>query len=308
MLRYLRKRAISSIIPLFFVVFGVFVLVRLTGDPAFLYLAPNATQADRAAFDARNGFDKPILTQFWHYLDNVVHLNFGRSILTGQSAVSEVFRALPYTLQLAGLTLIVVLTLSIIFGCYAAYRPNSVSDRVLSFIVVATGSIPDFWFALMAIIIFSLKLEWLPTSGSSPASAWVLPVATLFVRPFSVLVQIIRNSMITALASPYVKVARSKGASELRIVLGHALRNAAPPALTVAGDLAIGLMNGVVVVETIFGWPGIGNLMITAIEQRDFVVVQTAVVVIAIMIFALNMLIDLGYGLLDPRVRRVGSL
>ncbi|WP_030106246.1 ABC transporter permease, partial [Actinoalloteichus caeruleus] len=133
---------------------------------------------------------------------------------------------------------------------------------------------------------------------------WILPIATLLIRPFGVLVQVVRGAMVTALAAPYTKVARSKGASEKRVVFGHALRNAAMPALTVAGDLTIGLVNGAVVVETIFGWPGIGKLMIDSILQRDFAVLQAAVLITALTIFALNILIDVCYALLDSRVRQ----
>ncbi|MEU7745010.1 ABC transporter permease [Nonomuraea sp. NPDC049158] len=304
MLTFLRRRVVSSAIPLVVVVLGVFYLARLTGDPANLYLPLSATAEMRAEFAARHGFDQPLLVQFGDYLAQVVRLDFGESLRTAEPAANAVLRAFPATLQLAGATMILAILGAVVVGSWAAYRPNSLADRVASFTSTTAASMPDFWFAIMGVLVFSVALGWLPTSGTESMSAWVLPVLTLLIRPFGVLVQVVRGAMVTALSAPYIKVARSKGASELRVVFGHALRNAAPPALTVAGDLAVGLVNGAVVVETIFGWPGIGKLMITSILQRDFAVLQAAVLVTAITIFALNIVIDACYALLDSRVRQ----
>ncbi|SEG92047.1 peptide/nickel transport system permease protein [Nonomuraea solani] len=304
MLTFLRRRIVSSAIPLVVVILGVFYLARLTGDPANLYLPLSATPEMRAEFAARHGFDQPLLVQFGDYLSQVIQLNFGESLRTAEPAADAVLRAFPATLQLAGATMILAILGAIVVGSWAAYRPNSVADRVASFTSTTAASMPDFWFAIMGVLVFAVALGWLPTSGTEGAAAWVLPVVTLLIRPFGVLVQVVRGAMVTALSAPYIKVARSKGAGELRVVFGHALRNAAPPALTVAGDLAVGLVNGAVVVETIFGWPGIGKLMITSILQRDFAVLQAAVLVTAITIFALNIIIDACYALLDSRVRQ----
>ncbi|AXE90862.1 ABC transporter permease [Streptomyces sp. Go-475] len=304
MLTLLRRRAVSSVIPLLFVVLGVFFLARLTGDPANLYLPLSATPEMRAEFAARNGLDDPLITQFGDYLAQVAHLDFGESLRTAQPAGEAVLRAFPATLQLAGWTMLPALAGAVLIGSLAAYRPNSATDRIATFLSSTAASVPDFWIAIMGVLVFAVTLGWLPTSGTSGAAAWVLPVATLLIRPFGVLVQVVRGAMVSALSAPYVKVARGKGASEVRVVFGHALRNAAAPALTVAGDLAVGLVNGAVVVETIFGWPGIGKLMIDSVLQRDFAVLQAAVLVTALAIFALNILVDLCHALLDPRVRQ----
>jgi peptide/nickel transport system permease protein len=168
---------------------------------------------------------------------------------------------------------------------------------------MTAASIPDFWFAITGVWIFAVVLGVLPTSGTGGAVAWVLPIATLLIRPLGVLTQVVRGAMVSALSAPYVRLARSKGAGDLRVVTHHALRNAAAPALTVAGDLTVGLVNGAVVVEAIFGWPGIGKLMIDAILQRDFAVLQAAVLLTAVSIFVLNIVIDACYALLDARVR-----
>jgi peptide/nickel transport system permease protein len=301
----LRRRILSSAVPLLVVVFGVFFLARLTGDPANLYLPLSATPQMRADFAAQHGFDQPLLWQFADYLKQLAHLDLGTSLRTTEPAADAVLRAFPATLQLAGVTMLVAVSGAVVVGSLAAYRPNSAADRIASFLSAMAASMPDFWFAIMGVLLFAVTLEWLPTSGTAAgAASWVLPVVTLLIRPFGVLVQVVRASMVSALSAPYVKVARSKGADEKRVVFRHALRNAGAPALTVAGDLAVGLVNGAVVVETIFGWPGIGKLMIDSILQRDFALLQAAVLVTALAIFTLNILIDIGYALLDARVRQ----
>ncbi len=305
MLIYLRKRIVSSALPLVVVIVGVFALARMTGNPASLYLPLNATQQMRDAFTERNGLDQPLLVQMADYFGGVLRLDFGQSLRTGQDAAAMALRAFPATLQLAATTMVLAILLALVVGCWAALKPNGLADRISSFISMAAASIPDFWLAIVGIWVFAITLGWLPTSGVSGAGAWVLPIATLLLRPFGVLVQIVRGSMVSALSEPYIKLARSRGAGELRVVTHHALRNAAAPALTVAGDLTVGLVNGAVVVETIFGWPGIGKLMIDSILQRDFAVLQAAVLLTAVAIFALNILIDMGYALLDARVRPV---
>lgn len=305
MITFLRRRIVSSAIPLVFVVLGVFVLARLTGDPVNLYLPLSATAEQRAEFAAAHGFDQPILAQLWDYLGQVVRLDFGESLRTGQSAGEMVLTAFPATLQLAAVTMLIATAGAVLIGSLAAYRPNSLADRTSSFLSMTAASIPDFWFAIMGVLVFGVSLGLLPTSGvDGGVEVWILPIATLLIRPFGVLVQVVRGAMVGALSAPYVKVARSKGASEKRVVFGHALRNATMPAMTVAGDLTIGLVNGAVVVETIFGWPGIGKLMIDSILQRDFAVLQAAVLLTAVTIFVLNIVIDICYALVDARVRQ----
>lgn len=300
---FLRKRILSSALPLVVVILGVFVLARLTGNPASLYLPLNATQQMRDDFSARNGFDDPLLVQMGDYFAGVFRLDFGTSLRTGEPAAVMALRAFPATLQLAGVTMALAVLLAVLVGSWAALKPNGVADRISSFVSMAAASVPDFWLAILGIWIFAITLGWVPTSGVASGAAWFLPIATLLLRPFGVLVQIVRGAMVSALSEPYIKLARAKGASEARVVGRHALRNAAAPALTVAGDLAVGLVNGAVVVESIFGWPGIGKLMIDSILQRDFAVLQAAVLLTAVTIFALNIVIDIGYALLDARVR-----
>ena len=308
MFPFLRRRVLTSLVPLLFVLLGVFVLARLTGSPASLYLPESATPAQREAFAERNGLDDPIWQQFLDYVNGVLHLDFGTSLRTGESAAEMALRAFPATLQLATVTMLIAVVMAVVIGSWAAYRPNSIADRFASLLSMTAASLPDFWIAIMGIWIFAVTLGWLPTSGTDAgALSWVLPIATLAIRPVGVLTQVVRGAMVSALSAPYVRLARSKGATDVRVVSHHALRNAAAPGLTVAGDLAVGLINGAVVVETIFGWPGIGKLMIDSIIGRDFAVLQACVLLTALAIFALNILIDVGYALLDARVRETAK-
>lgn len=308
MLRFLRRRSFTSVLPLVVVLLGVFVLARLTGDPSALYLPESATPTQRAEFAAANGFDDPIYVQMLDYLKGVVQLDLGQSLRTGEDAGTMALRAFPATLQLAGATMLIAIVLAIVIGSWAAYRPNSIGDRIASTLSMIAASVPDFWLAIMGVWIFAVVLGVLPTSGVDYGMAsWVLPVAVLVVRPLGVLTQVVRGAMVSALSAPYVRLARSKGASDTRVVTHHALRNAAAPALTVAGDLTVGLVNGAVVVETIFGWPGIGKLMIDSIVGRDFAALQAAVLLTAVAIFVLNIVIDIGYALLDSRVRETAT-
>lgn len=305
MIPFLRKRVLSSAVPLACVVLGVFLLARMTGNPVDLYLPLSATPEQRAEFSAAQGFDLSIPAQLWNYLVDAVQFDFGTSLRTGQPAASMATEAFPVTLQLAGVTMLLAITGALVVGSLAAYRPNSLIDRIASLLSMTAASIPDFWFAIMGVLVFGVSLGLLPTSGTiGGPEIWILPVATLLIRPFGVLVQVVRGSMVTALSAPYVKVARSKGATPWRVIFGHALRNAVTPVLTVAGDLTVGLVNGAVIVETIFGWPGIGKLMIDSILQRDFAVLQAAVLLTAVTIFALNILVDVCHALTDPRVRQ----
>ncbi|HEX5934179.1 MAG TPA: ABC transporter permease, partial [Pseudorhizobium sp.] len=195
------------------------------------------------------------------------------------------------------------IVLAIVVGALAAARPGSVFDRTAGLVSLAGASTPDFWIGIVGILVFAVGFGLLPTSGTGTALHWIMPIVVLMLRPFGLLVQVVRGTMISALASPYIKTAHAKGMKRRKIIFGHALRNSLLPVITVAGDLTTGLINGAVVVETIFGWPGIGKLMIDSIIQRDFAVVQSTILVTAVAIFIVNIAIDLLYVALDPRIR-----
>jgi peptide/nickel transport system permease protein len=303
MIPYLSRRAVHSAFALLGLLIAVFFLARLTGDPTDLFLPLDATLEERTEFRQKHGYDRPATEQFAHFVGDVMDGNLGFSLRKQRPAVELVFEAYPTTLKLAGVTLLIGISLAIVVGALAAYRPGGVFDRMGSTFALIGASAPDFWVAITAILLFSVNLNWLPTSGTGGLAFWVLPVTVLALRPFGLLVQVVRGSMLDALASAYVKTARAKGVSESKVVFVHALRNACLAVVTVAGDLAVGLINGAVIVETVFGWPGVGKLMIDAVIQRDFAVVQASIMVTAAAIFLMNVLIDLLYAALDPRIR-----
>lgn len=294
---------LHSIIAMACLIILVFFLSRLTGDPAMLYLPENATREAVRQFREQHGFNDPVFVQFLRYLGDLAQLNFGYSIRRDMPAMEAVTLAYPWTLRLVGVTVLLAMLVAMTLGPLAAYRPGSPFDRVASVLSLAAASTPDFWIAIIAILIFAVDLGWLPTSGVGGPQYWVLPVAVLMFKITGTTTQVVRGSMISTLASPYIKAARAKGMQERRIVFVHALRNSVISAITVAGDQIRGLINGAVIVETVFGWPGIGKLMIEAITQRDFAVLQAAVLATAAAIFLLNVLIDILYALLDPRIR-----
>jgi peptide/nickel transport system permease protein len=301
--RFSYRRSLYSCISLLVLVVLVFFLARLTGNPADLYLPVDAPQSVRADFSRLHGLDDPTLTQFGRYIVGLAHLDLGESLRQQRPALEIVFEAFPTTLGLAAAAMALVLTISITAGSLAAQRPNGMLDRFVSVVALAGASIPNFWLAIVSILVFAVTLHWLPTSGTGGPSYWILPVAVLAVRPCGIVAQVVRSAMIDALARPYIKTARAKGVKRRRIVFVHALRNAMLPVMTVAGDQAASMVNGAVVVEVIFGFPGIGRLMIDSIANREFVVVQAAVIVVAMAIFLMNMLMDVAYALLDPRIR-----
>jgi len=300
---FLARRSVHSAIALIGLVVAVFFLARLTGDPTNLFLPIDASLETRKEFAHKHGFDRPAIEQFWTFLGDVAHGDLGYSMRKQRPAMELVLEAYPTTLKLAGVTMVISFVLAVVVGAMAAYRPGGVFDRISSIGSLAGASAPDFWIAITGILIFSVSLRWLPTSGVGDFPYWIMPITVLALRPFGLLVQVVRASMLGALSSAYVKTARAKGVGERSVIFVHALRNACLSVVTVAGDLTVGLINGAVIVETVFGWPGVGKLMIDSVIQRDFPVVQAAIMVTATAIFLLNIVIDLVYVALDPRIR-----
>lgn len=300
---FLGKRAIASAISLVGLVIVVFFLSRLTGDPTDLYLPLDASPESKVQFREIHGLNDPLVVQFFSYMGDLIRLDFGDSIRRSEPAIDVVLRGFSWTLQLAMITMSLVIACSIVLGSLAAFHVGGMFDRAATFISLIGSSAPDFWIAIVAIVIFSVNLGWVPTSGTGTPWHWVLPISVLFIRPFGLILQIVRGSMITALSSAYVKTARAKGLKNRAIIFVHALRNALLPVITVIGDQAASLLNGAVVVESIFGFPGVGKLMIDSILQRDFTVVMAAIMVTAGAIFLMNLVIDILYSVLDPRIR-----
>lgn len=303
MRKFLTKRATASAVSLLVLIVMVFFLSRLTGDPTQLYLPLDASLEARENFRDLHGLNDPLLVQFGRYVGDLLTLDFGDSIRKSRPALEVVLEAFTWTLWLALITIVLVSAAAIIFGSLAAFRVGGAFDRVATFFSLIGASAPDFWIAIVAIVLFSVNLGWLPTSGTGTIWHWILPISVLFIRPFGLILQVVRGSMISALSSAYVKTARAKGVRPRPVIFVHALRNGMLPVITVIGDQAAGMLNGAVVVESIFGFPGIGKLMIDSILQRDFTVVLASIMVTAIAIFLMNILIDIAYAVLDPRIR-----
>ncbi len=300
---FIGKRAIASGVSLVVLIVIVFFLSRLTGDPTDLYLPLDATTEMRQQFREINGFNDPLIVQFGRYVTDLVQGNFGQSLRQARPAMDVVLEAFVWTFWLAVITMALVTVAAIIIGSLAAFRVGGVFDRIATFFSLIGAAAPDFWLAIVAIVIFAVKLHVLPTSGTGTVWHWVLPVGVLFIRPFGLILQVVRGSMISVLSSAYVKTARAKGVRSTAIIFVHGLRNAMLPVITVIGDQSAAILNGAVVVETVFGFPGIGKLMIDSILLRDFAVVLAVIMVSALAIFIMNLLIDLAYALLDPRIR-----
>ncbi|SNR61526.1 ABC transporter permease [Paracoccus sediminis] len=303
MTSFIGKRALASGISLIGLVILVFFLSRLTGDPTNLYLPLDASIEAREQFRDMNGFNDPLIVQFGRYVADLVRGDFGQSLQQARPAMEVVLQAFAWTLWLAVITMTCVTVAAIVIGSLAAFRVGGIFDRLATFFSLVGASAPDFWLAIVAIVIFAVNLQWLPTSGTGTPWHWVLPVAVLFIRPFGLILQVVRGSMISVLSSAYVKTARAKGVRTRPIIFVHGLRNAMLPVITVIGDQAAAILNGAVVIETIFGFPGIGKLMIDSILLRDFSVVLASIMVSALAIFIMNMLIDIAYAMLDPRIR-----
>lgn len=302
MLQFILRRALHSLIALVGLLIAVFVLTRLTGDPAALYLPEEASAEQRAAYAVQMGYSDPIYMQFFRYVEGLLHFDFGISMRQQRSAMVAVFEAVPTTLLLSTLALTITVVVAVVVGTLAASRPGGLFDRLATTLSLAGASAPDFWIAIVGILLFAVALGWLPTSGIGGPEYWVMPLIVVALRPTGLLTQVVRGTMISVLSSPYVKTAKAKGLGR-RAMLGHALRSSWLPIITVAGDMAVGMINGSIIAETVFGLNGMGKTLIDAILQRDFAVVQSAVLVIAIAIFILNIAIDILYGLVDPRIR-----
>ena len=303
MQRYVVSRLLQSLVSLVGLVVLVFFMIRLTGNPADLYLPDDVSAEARQRFIDLHDLDAPLHVQFANFVRDLLSLDLGTSIRQSRPAIEIVLEAYPVSLALAGISMGLALGLAILLGVWAAVRPTGVVDRTISVLSLAGASAPNFWVALTLISVFAVWLRLVPTSGIGGWEHWVLPVAVLVLRPLGLLSQVVREAVIRALGAPYIRTARAKGVPGHSILYVHALRNASLPILTMAGNQAVGFINGSVIIETIFGFPGVGKLIIDAIVQRDFAVVQAAVIVTAMAIFLLNILIDLSYALLDPRIR-----
>jgi ABC-type dipeptide/oligopeptide/nickel transport system permease component len=300
---YLLRRGWQSLLVLFGVSVVVFLILHLTGDPALLLLPPDATAEDVERFRRDMGFDDPVAVQYLRFLKGALQGNFGESLRHGEPAMGLVLERLPATFELAGAGLLIALCLAIPAGIVSAVRRNTAVDYVSTVVALLGQAMPTFWLGIMLILVFSVRLNWLPSSGRGDLEHLILPAITLGLFTTARITRLTRSGMLEVLSQDYIRTARAKGVSEPPVVWKHALKNASIPIVTIVGIELGTLLGGSVITETIFAWPGVGRLSVQAIFNRDYPVVQAAVFLLASSFVLLNFLVDVVYTYLDPRIR-----
>jgi peptide/nickel transport system permease protein len=305
MLKQIAQRVLYTLPVIWLVVSLVFLMIHLVpGDPILQMLGEGAPAADVAAARHAYGFDAPLSQQYIRYWKGVLHGDLGPSVRMNQSVSQLIAQRYPYTLQLTLAALFVAIVLSIPAGIRSAQRRNRWDDRLISVVSLFGLSFPGFALGPILILLFAIKLGWLPVSGSGSLANLILPAITMGSALAAILTRMVRTSMLEELSQDYIRTARSKGLSERAVVYRHALRNAMLPIITVLGLQFGALLAGAIVTETIFSWPGIGRLTITAIGNRDYYLVQGCILAIGLTYVAVNFLTDLLYSVANPRIRQ----
>jgi peptide/nickel transport system permease protein len=306
MAAYLVRRLLFSVVILWGAVTIVFVVLRLVpADPAVLILGSDATEEEIDALRAEMGLDRSIVAQYGIFLTDVLQGDFGDSYRQQTDAMGLVLERLPATIKLAVAALSIAVVIGIPLGLVAALRVNGFVDRAVSAVSLLLQSLPGFWVGIVFILVFSRTLKWFPSGGSESWKHLVLPAVTLALPFIAILTRMTRSGLLEVINESYIQTARAKGLSERIVIFPHAMRNALIPIVTVVGLQFGQLLGGAVIIETVFAWTGVGRLLIDAIGQRDYNVVQAAIVVIATFFVVINLIVDLLYGYLDPRVRLV---
>lgn len=302
MTAYLVRRLLYALFVILGVSVIVFVLVRLSGDPTALMLPLDATEEDVARLRHQLGFDRPLPIQYVDFVGNALRGEFGTSIRHQQSAMDMVIDRIPATFQLMALSLLIALGIALPMGILSALYPDSLIDRLSVVMALVGQAIPNFFLGIVLILMFSVQLRWLPSSGRGGIEHLLLPSLTLGTAAAAFINRLLRSSLREVLGTDYIRTARAKGRAWNAIVFRHALRNAAIPVVTVIGLQIIQLVGGAIVTETVFAYPGAGFLLVQSLGNRDIPVIQAFVMLIAVAVIIVNLVIDLIYGLLDPRV------
>jgi peptide/nickel transport system permease protein len=300
---YLGRRLLQSLLVLLGVSFVVFLILYLTGDPALVLLPPDASIEDVQKFREVMGFNDPFLVQYWRFLSGALRGDFGQSIRHGEPAFALVVERMPATFELAGAALLIALVLAIPAGIVSAVRRNTPVDYTSTVIALLGQSMPTFWLGIMLILVFSVHFNLLPSSGRGTLQHLILPAVTLGLFTTARITRLTRSGMLEVLNQDYIRTARAKGVSDRPVVWKHAFKNAAIPIVTIVGIELGTLLGGSVITETIFAWPGVGRMSVQAIYNRDYPVVQAAVFLLASTFVLVNLLVDVVYTYLDPRIR-----
>ena len=303
MTRYVLRRAFHSVGVALTVLVLVFFVGRMIGDPAVLILPVDARAEQVEELRERLGLNAPLSTQFLTFVTGAVRGDFGVSFWQQVPALGLVLERLPSTLLLAAATMAISIPLAILLGALAVLNPGSWADKSVTVASLSGVSVVDFWFGLMLILIFSVQLGWLPTSGYGDLEHLILPAVVLAASPLGRIAQIARSAVLDEMSKAYIRAARAKGMSRRRAVFRHGLKNAFVPIITMAGDETTSVLNGAVVIETVFAWPGIGLLLIQAIQRRDLPLIESTVFTVAVFVILTNLFVDLAYAYLNPRIR-----
>jgi peptide/nickel transport system permease protein len=303
LLRFLTWRVAHAFVVVVGVLVVVFFMVRLSGDPAALYLPPEASAADLSELRRQLGYDRPLAVQLVDFLGRAARGDFGVSLRQRVPALELVLARVPATLRLAGFALVLTVLLAVPLGVAAAVKRGSTIDLAVTTLALLGQCMPTFWTGIVAILVFALELRWFPTSGSGSFRHLVLPGVVLGSYSAAVVTRLIRSSMLEILASDFVRTGRAKGLREWTVLVKHALKNASIPAVTALGLQVSVLMGGAIVTEQVFAYPGMARLAVQAISNRDIEVVQAYVALNAAIIVAVSLLVDLAYLMLDPRIR-----
>lgn len=281
----------------------VFLLIYLSGDPIRILAPLDAKPEDVERIRALYGLDQPLIVQYWNFLINALQGDMGDSFRYNQPALEMVMDKLPATLRLAFFSLILTILVGIPLGLWAGSHPNGITDWVVSILTFISISIPSFWLGIVLILIFADRLRWLPSSGDATWQHMIMPGITLSTYSIGLLSRLVRSTLIDVMQQDYIRTARSKGLREQIVLYRHALRNTMIPTVTVLGLQLGALLGGSVVVESVFAWPGVGWLMLQGIQNRDLPLVRAVVLVIGLGFVLINLVVDLLYSRLDPRIR-----
>ncbi|UQN08216.1 ABC transporter permease [Deinococcus sp. QL22] len=304
MFAYFIRRVLQMIPSLLGISLIVFLLLRLSGDPVRLMLPEDASLEQVQSLRTALGLDQPLLVQYGKFLTQMVTGDFGESIrYTNQSVLQIVIERLPATLELSVAALFVAILISLPIGILAAIKRNSLADRLASTLAVLGRAMPSFWVGILLIMVFATQFQWLPVSGREGWTSIVLPAITLGISLAALLMRLLRSNLIEVLGLDYIRTARAKGLSPRTVVRRHALRNALLSYLTVLGLEMASLLGGAVVTEQVFAWPGVGLLAVQAINSRDMAVVQAVVIIASVIVMVTNLMVDMAYALVDPRIR-----
>lgn len=298
------RRLLASVVTLLGVIFVLVTLFKFVpGDPARIIAGLQATPAQVEAIRKTMGLEQSVFVQFWEFLEKLLHGNMGVSARTGSSVISEIGQRLPYTLELAVFGTLFGVVFGILLGVLAAKHKGKVTDTISSMVGVMGISMPVYWLGILLILVFSVQLKLLPIGGAASLQSLIMPTITLGVFSMALVSRMTRSTMLDSLMQDYVRTARAKGVNARAVVYKHALRNAFIPVLTVIGLQFGTLLGGAVLTETVFAWPGLGRLLVDSINARDFPMVQGIVLTFAAMFIVVNIITDLLYSVVDPRVR-----